>query len=131
MTGIAAAPQGQHSATSESRVTDPWWRERVAHRSLPQDVAQLLVAARKRRGWSIRRAAREIGCSDGSVGWRQRHGCRRWPWPTTSPTCTTFLRSSVPGSSLSPVRTRAGRPPGDRGVADPRPPSGRPRGLLG
>lgn len=39
------------------RPGDPPWRERVAHRHLPDELAVALRRARVSRGWSLRRAA--------------------------------------------------------------------------
>ena len=36
-------------------------------RTVSPELAAMLAAARRRRGWSLRRAAREIGCSPGTV----------------------------------------------------------------
>ncbi len=38
-----------------------------ARRTLAPDVALMLFAARRDRGWSVREAARRIGCAPGSV----------------------------------------------------------------
>lgn len=48
---------------SSRRPHDPACRSRTAHRNLDPDVAQMLAAARARRGWTIAAAAARIGCS--------------------------------------------------------------------
>jgi len=47
---------------SETRV-----REWPPRRLVTLEVAEMLAAARRNRGWSLRRAAREIGCTPGTV----------------------------------------------------------------
>jgi len=46
-------------------VDDPWWRNRAPQRHLDPLIGRALRAARRRRGWSLRRAANMIDISAG------------------------------------------------------------------
>jgi len=57
---------------ADRRQVDPWWRSRVEQRDLPPDVAALLTVARQLRGWSVRTAAQQVGCSPTHLGRLER-----------------------------------------------------------
>lgn len=44
---------------------DPWWRSPTPQRHLDPLIAQSLRSARRRQGWSLRRAAEIVGISAG------------------------------------------------------------------